>query len=380
MLPLSYAARNLLRQPGRALQTVFGSALVVALISFSAAFTSGIDASLSASGDPANVILLGAGSEESVERSEVAANVPGIVAASVAGLASDFGQIAVSGEIVHNGLISAGDGPARQAILRGVTPAALAVHRAVRVSEGQWPGPDEVLVGARAATQLGLPEDALTVGSSITFEGRQLRISGRFIGPGTVLESELWLGLSDLMEATRRDSLSCVIARRDRAELADLAYFCSTRLDLELIALAEDAYYARLSTFFAPLKMISWLTAALIAAGAVFGGLNTLFVAIVARMSELASLQAIGFPRRALALSLLIESLLACLAGSALGLAACLFLLDGMSLAFSAGAFVLHFGPQQLTLGLATGVALAVIGIIAPTWRCLAPPLTSTLR
>lgn len=379
MLPLDYALRNLLRQPGRCLQLILGSALVVVLVSAAESFGTGMQESLGATGDPANVIILGAGSEESVERSEVDLQVEGIIAASIAGLAEEQGRPAVSGEVVFNTFVHVDDERV-PAILRGVTPAALAVHRRLRLVEGHFPGPDEILVGAQAHRVLGVAPERLAVGQTLHFEGHDYRISGRAIAPGTVLESECWIDRSDLMAATGRDGISCVIARLDSATPSDIELFAAMRQDLEIVAIDAATYYQQLGDFLQPIAWMAWATALLIALGAVFGGLNTLYAAFAARAAELASLQAIGFRRLAIAWSLLQESLIATLTGTALGLIAAVLLLDGITVVFSIGVFALLVTPSTLLLGLATGSALGIIGCIPPAWRCLAPPLPVVLR
>lgn len=86
MLPLSYALRNLFRDKSRLFQTVGGSALVVMLVMAAAALNDGMKQVLSASGSPRNAILLGAGSEESMQRSEVSAQLSGIAEATIRGV------------------------------------------------------------------------------------------------------------------------------------------------------------------------------------------------------------------------------------------------------------------------------------------------------
>lgn len=380
MLPLSYALRNLVRSPGRFVQLVLGSALVVLLLCLAAAFHHGMDQALIASGDPANVLVLGAGSEESVERSEIPASVPTILAASIAGVAEDHGQAAVSGEVVYNGLVTVAGAEPEQALLRGVTPAAMQVHRQLRVVAGRFPGPDEVMVGAGAALAMGVDPADLAIGSTIQIEDQDYRVAGRFVAPGSVLEAELWLPRGELMALSGRDTLSCAVLRLGSAEFADVEYFCATRLDLELVAIPETAYYAKLSAFFGPIKLMAWLTAALVAAGALMGGLNTLYAAFAARIRELATLQAIGFRRWMIALSMLQESVLATTAGALLALAVGLAVVDGLSVAFASGVFALRFDPGVMLLGLLSGLVLGVAGCVPPLWRCLAPSLASTLR
>ena len=379
MVPFHYATRNLLRQPWRLVQITTGIALVVAIVAFAAAFSSGMQASLATSGDPKNVILLGSGSEESVERSEVSATVPGVVAGSVSGLAMAGSEPAVSPEVYYNGMVTV-QGTQAQAILRGVTWQALAVHQSVRLIDGNFPGPDEIMVGSRTAAWLGIPGEQLALGETISFEGRDYRISGHFVAPQTVLEAELWLDLNDLMAVTQRDTLSSVVVRMDTATAGSLDLFATSRLDLEIVAIAEDVYYQQLGHFFQPIRIITWVTAILVALGAIFGGLNTMYAAIASRSKEMATLQAIGFRRWMLLISLMQEAAMTGLLGAALGIVLALYVIDGQSIAFSTGVFALLLTPETLVAAMLLGLGLALVGTLPPAIRCLYPSLSQTLR
>ncbi len=380
MLPLDYAARNCLRSPSRLLQLIIGSALVVLLVCFASAFGRGMDKSMQSSGDERNIIILGSGSEESVERSEVAMSSEGIIEASIQGIAKDLDSYAVSGEIYYNGLIKINNGIEAQAILRGVTERALQVHQQVRLTNGHWPGPGEIIVGARVHQRLAIDPDSLTIGKYIEFEQDRYRISGTFVAPNTVLEAEIWMDRQDIMTGTQRESLSCVVLRLDQASFSDVEYFTKTRLDLELITLKESEYYEQLSSFYQPISFMAWATALLIAAGAVLGGINTLYAAFAARQRELATLQAIGYSRLVIFISLLQESLMAVLMGTMLALTIGLFLIHGWSISFASGVFTLDWDAHILLLGLLAGLSLGIVGTFAPAWRCLAPNLTASLR
>jgi len=160
LLPFEYAARNLGRSPLRLLISVLGSVLVVVLATAAFAFVRGMDRSLVGSGSPNNVILLGAGSEESIERSEIGAGVASQARASVDGIKAIAGQALVSPEVhVALGVALGPDAdPTGQAVFRGVTPTAFSVHPQVRIVEGRAPGvgADEVIVGELTATRLGV--------------------------------------------------------------------------------------------------------------------------------------------------------------------------------------------------------------------------------
>jgi ABC-type lipoprotein release transport system permease subunit len=228
---------------------------------------------------------------------------------------------------------------------------------------------------------LGVPEEALRPGSTIGFEGESFEVAGVFAAPGTVLESEIWFARGDLMALTQRETLSCVVLRmEDRDGLAAADLFAKQRFDLELSALRESDYYAGLSRFYAPIRTMAWITALLVGAGAVFGGLNMLYAAFASRLREMATLQAMGFRRPALFLSILQESLLATLLGTLLAGWIALLLLDGRAVNFSLGTFRLEISGTVALAGLGAGLALGVIGTIPPALRCLRTPLPAALR
>jgi putative ABC transport system permease protein len=381
MLPFSYAVRNLFRSKSRLLQTIGGSAAVVLLVMVAVAINQGMKRVLAASGSEHNVILIGAGSEESIQRSEVAERAAGIAEAGIPGIHEALGVRAVSGEIQYMSYLSLSDGRRTQGLFRGVTPQALLVHSQVRLLEGAFPSSGQVMLGRYAWRKLGLGEEDLKTGGRILIDGQELEISGTFAAPGTVLESEIWATLGDLKVIAKRDTLSCVVVRLDDpADFAEADLFAKQRLDLELSALRESDYYARLSAFFKPLRAMTWITAALIAAGALFGGVNTLYAAFASRVREMATLQAIGFRRGPLLLSLVQESTLACLIGTLIASMLAMIWLDGRTIPFSIGAFTIEIGPGGATSGLLTGVLLGLLGALPPAIRCLKPPLPSALR
>jgi putative ABC transport system permease protein len=351
-----------------------------------AAFVRGMDTSLRATGDPDNVIILGAGSEESIERSEIAASVAGLVAATIPGIRSSGGQPFVSPEVHVQLPITLEPGQERgpTVLVRGVTPAASLVHAQVQIVEGRLPRPgqDEVLVGAMSAVKLGVPPERLAIGEVLHIDGRPLTICGRFIAPGTVTQAELWVPLTDLKELTKRETDSCVVLTldRERASPADVEVFAKTRFDLEIVSTPELAYYARLSSFFAPIRAVAWITAGLIGLGGLFGGLNTMFAAFASRVREIGTLQALGFRRGAIVASLIQESVLATGVGALIASGLGVLLLDGVAVRFSMGAFGLRVDGMAMAVALASGVLLGLVGSLPPAVRCLRLPIPAALK
>jgi putative ABC transport system permease protein len=277
---------------------------------------------LGATGSEDNVILLGAGSEDSVERSEILASVPGILAASVPGIRTRAGVAYLSPEVhvmlpvftPESAKTAGGDSPRRQALVRGVTHGASLVHDSVALVEGRWPrtGEDEVLVGRMAPTVLGLPASDLAPGKSLVFGETTWTIVGTFAAPGTTVEAELWVPLTDLTTVTKRETISCVVVTLDPynedtgegAEPADLDAFAKTRPDLELVPSSRNASTtANWLISSGPSRFVVWVTAALIATGGLFGGLTTMYAAFASRIRELGTLQSIGYRRLAIVVS-----------------------------------------------------------------------------
>lgn len=384
LLPFDYAVRNLGRSPLRLAMSLLGATLVVMLVITAAAFVRGMERSLARSGSTDNVLLLGAGSEESIERSEISASVPGQGIASISGIKSRLGIPYVSAE-VHMALAvgtKADELPRTQAVFRGVTSSALLVHPQVRIVEGRMfnVGEDEVIVGALAPTRLKLPSQRLTVGQSIWVDGHRWTIVGRFEAPNTVMNAEIWCPLANLQILTRRDSLSCIVLTMEQGSFSDVDAFAATRLDLELVAMREGDYYRKLTDFYQPVRAMVWITAMLIALGGILGGLNTMYAAFSARVREVGMLLSLGYTRRAIVASFMQESMLAAAAGSLVGATLSLWFLDGVAVRFSMGAFSLVLDGTSMGIGLLAGLALGLIGSLPPTLRCLCFPISESLK
>jgi putative ABC transport system permease protein len=381
-LPFEYAVRNLGRNPARLLLTVGGSALVVLLVLTATGFVSGMQAAFVTSGREANVILMGSGSEESIERSEVPMRTSGIVAASLPGLIKRAGIDAVSPE-AHIAIPVTGIGTdGAMSVIRGIEPTAFLVHPEVRVVAGRPPrtGASELLAGMLVVRSMGFDPPESVIGTVVEIDEDPYTVVGIHEADGGVAEGELWTALTDLMATTQRDSVSCVVVTMDEAQFADLEAFAASRLDLELIAMPETDYYAKLSAFFRPIGLMVLVTAGLIAIGAVLGGLNTTYAAFASRVREIGTLQTLGYSRRAIALSLMQESVLAAAIGTLIACGLGVWLLDQVVVQFSMGAFGLRMDAGVMTWGLATGLLLGAIGAVLPAWRCLRLPIAESLK
>ena len=385
-LPFQYAVRNLGRSRVRLGASLLGSSLVVLLVLASGGFVRGMQLSLTShAGLHENIMILSTGSEEGVERSQIDAGVAGHAAASIPGLMQQAGVIYASPEIhaalpVRESATSTAD---LSAVMRGVRPVALLVHPEVEIVEGRppRPGEDELMVGDLAATRLGVPDSRLAIGKTLYFDDRDWTIVGRFRAPNTVMDAEIWLPVTDLQIATNRETtLSCVIVTLDTASFIDVDVFAKTRLDLEITALRERDYYSSIAAFYAPIRIMVLVTAALIATGGILGGLNTMYAAFAARVREVGTLQSLGFTRVAILTSLTEESVFAAACGALIGVVAGLAFIDGLAVRFSMGAFAIIIDPPVVLAGLLAGLVVGCIGAIPPAVRCLRLPITEALK
>ena len=227
---------------------------------------------------------------------------------------------------------------------------------------------------------MGLPASRFDLGQVVHFDQRPWKVVGVFEAGGTVIESEIWMPLEDLLIAAKRTTLSCVVATLNTAELADVDLFARQRLDLELVAMREKDYYDGLSAFYRPIQAVVLVTAALVALAGMFGGLNTMYAAFAARVREYGALQTLGFPRRAILLSAVQESVLASCIGAIVASAVAAALLDGLAVRFSLGAFGLIVDSPVLVVGLLAGLILGGIGALPPAWRCLRMTIPTALK
>lgn len=385
-LPFHYALRNLGRSRLRLAAFLLGSSLVVLLILASGGFLRGMQTTLTEHASlHENIMIIGTGSEEGVERSQIDVSIEGIAAASIPGLKQQAGIIYASPEI-HAAL------PVRESaestvdlhtVMRGIKPVALLVHPAVEIVEGRAPraGHDELMVGGLTATRLGVPAKRLALGQTLYFDDRDWTVVGRFTAPNTVMNAEIWIPLTDLQIATSRESsLSCVIVTLDTARFADVDAFAKSRLDLEISAIPEKKYYASIAAFYAPIRVMIIVTAALIASGGILGGLNTMYAAFAARVREVGMLQALGYTRLAIVTNLTEESVFASACGVLIGSAAGLVLLDGLAVRFSMGAFALTLDAPVVLAGVIGGLIVGCVGAIPPAIRCLRLPITEALK
>jgi ABC-type antimicrobial peptide transport system permease subunit len=382
-LPLKYNVASVTQRRLRSLLTVLGVGLAIFLAVLMTALSRGLLAATLRTGEDLNLLVLSKGAE-SMEFSAVDPNVYSALKAS-SDVAQAQGEALASPETYINTTVttpSDGVGAAGGiGLVRGVLPVAFAVHRQVRMAQGQPPQRGfQLAVGRLAATKLGLPAEALQLGRQLEFEGQTWTVSGVFDAPGTAFESEIWAPLDDLMVAGKRDDYSAVVlAAPDKAALDDLKFDLDTRTDIRVTSQVESTYYAALANQLKPVQLVSYVMTVILICGGLLAGMNTMFNSIAGRVRELAVLLVLGYQRRAVLASFILESVLLCLAGGLLGSLAG-FGLNGLPMKIPMGAFRFVVDWRTVVFGLGMAGVIGIGGALLPVGRVARLSVVEGLR
>ena len=271
--------------------------------------------------------------------------------------------------------------------LRGVEPAAFEVRPEVRIVQGAAfrPGRNEVIVGRAAAREFA----GLDVGSRLRWGDNEWEVAGIFTADDSIYESEIWTDVRVLQPAYRRGSgFQSVYARLESPDSFQRfkdALTSDPRLDVDVMR--EDDYYAEQSRVLRSLvNTLGNLIALLMAVGATFGALNTMYSAVAARSREIATLRALGFQGGPVVVSVMVESLLLALVGGLVGGGLAWAIADGYQTAtmnwqsFSQVAFSLTVTPRLLVGGIAYALAMGFLGGIFPAVGAVRTPIVVGLR
>lgn len=382
VLPWEYGVRNLLRRPVRTALTFVALAVVVLLVLAVVGFIRGLESSLARSGNPRVALVFSRGMGENLEYSSVPMRTSDLLAASLEGVQTRYGQRYASPELYLGTQVDLQrEAEPAFGLVRGVTPAALLVHNQVQLVSGRWPEAGEILVGRLAGTKLGAGPGRLEPGRSLDIEGRTWPISGVFAAAASTFESEIWCRLDDLQQALKRQDLSLVaLTLKPEADFADVELFCAERRDLELQTMSQVDYFATLQRDYRPVRQIAWLMVWLVGGAGVFCGLNTMYGAVAGRVRELATLQTVGFLRRAIVLSLVQEGTILAAGASLAAAGVAVIAFRETAVRFTMSAVELRIDGPTLLIGCGVGLALGILGSLPPAARILRLPVVEGLK
>jgi putative ABC transport system permease protein len=371
---------------GSAMATVIGIAGVVAVFVSVLSMAAGFKRAMTVSSPPDSAIVLRSGADSEMvsgfsrEQTQLIADAPGV-------RRTDKGPLSSAELFVIINLPKRTTGTDANVPLRGVEAPALLVRDNLKITKGRmfdW-GKDEVIVGDGAVQEFS----GLEVGSTIKVGRYSWPVVGIFTANGSVDESEIWTDAKVLQAAYHRgDSFQSVRARLTSPDdFQKFKDFLTTNPQLTVKASRQAEYYADQSEAMTRLiTTLGFSIAFLMAIGAVFGALNTMYSTVAARTREIATLRALGFGGGAVVVSLMIESLLLALLGGVAGASLAYFAFNGYHTStmnfqsFSQVAFAFRVTPQLLLQGMSWAMAIGLIGGLLPAIRAARLPIAAALR
>ncbi|MEA2571784.1 MAG: putative transport system permease protein [Acidobacteriota bacterium] len=384
-IPFKYNIGNLTSRRVSTLLTIIGIGVVNAVLVSMLALWNGVKHTTSSSGSAANLIVLRDGSETELSswfekgKENVIRTLPGIAKRS-------NGEPLVSPELMMLfKLPRKGDAKESNVEVRALRPVGFEMRPNVKMIEGRVfkPGLNEVIVAKRLHDRFA----GMDVGDSFKFGSTVWNVVGVFDAGGTAFDSEIWADLDYFAAARKRTSTysSILVQPVDAAALKSVKETVENDHRLQLMAKTEQKYYAeQTSGLFGVIILVGFVTIFMVV-GAILGTMNTMFTAVASRKRELATMRALGFKRRAILASIVIESAVVSFFGGVAGLIIAWpirFVTTGTTnfRTFSEVVFNFRIDWKLAATTLTIAVIAGVIGGLAPAISAAWMPITRALR
>jgi putative ABC transport system permease protein len=379
--------RSLPTRKGASFVVVIGIAGVVAVLVSALAMSTGLLKSMTNAGraDRAMVMRQGAANEMSSNVGRDAATI----IMDAPGVKKDAnGKPIASSEMMTLILHKKKDGGEVSIPLRGVGDNAFALRPEIKIIEGRMYEPtlNEVIVGKRAHSQYA----NLDVGSEITVRSTVWKIVGIFDSQGDTHESELMTNSTMLQVAMRRvgSAQSVTVMLDSPAAYAHFKDSLTSDPRLAVDVQTEIEYFAKQSaTLGNVIAIIAKVIGGIMAIGAIFGALNTMYSAVSNRLIEIATLRALGFGAIPIIASVLSEALVLALSGGVIGAFLGWLFFNGHTVSTAAGgvagesrAFDLIVSPSIVMQGILVASIVGIIGGLLPAIRAARLPVATALR
>lgn len=369
---------------GAASVIVIGIAGVVAVLVAMLAMAAGFRSTLGASGSDDSAIILRGGSQ--VEVNSVVTREQAVLLANLDGVArDDSGRPLVSPELAQViNLPTKADGNDANVQLRGIGALAWEIRPNVHMVSGRrfQPGLREVIVGQGVAGQYR----GVAVGDVLRLSNQDWNVVGIFAS-GDSMESELWTDIDTLASFYRRSAYQSVTVKLQGEDgLQRLQHGLETDPRLKLDALTTRDYFGKQASGLSRLiEILGTVIGAIMAVGAVFGALNTMYAAVATRAREIATLRALGFRGLPVVVAVMLETMFLALLGGLLGGGLAWLVFNGYSVStlsanFSQVMFAFEVTPALLWTGLKWALGIGLVGGLFPALRAARIPVTEALR
>ena len=383
-LPLKYNLRNIVVRKGSTVATAFTIGLTVAVFLLVMALARGIDLTLASSGEPLNMIVLREGSTAELNSSITREQFNDLI--YLDGVERENDKPLATAEIIT--LIykpRKGMSQGSNVTIRGVGPMSFKLRSGFQIIEGRMfqPGLTEAVVSKRIAERF----QGLEIGDKFRIQTTDYTVVGLFDSAGKAFESEAWVDNNSLASTTKRESFSSALLRvKDQNALTALAKRITDDPKLHLKAMSERTFYEdQQGTASGALRGLAYFVAFIMAIGAGFAGMNTMYAAVARRTKEIGTLRVLGFSRGSILLAFLLESVSIALIGAAIGILLTLplnFVSTGTSnfATFSEIAFNFRVTTDLMLTALIFGAVIGFIGSLLPSIRAARFRIVDALR
>jgi putative ABC transport system permease protein len=390
-IPIVYNFRSVRARWTSTIVAVIGIAGTVGVFIAMLSLARGFRATLVASGSEDNALIVRGGATSEMTSGVPLASVK--IIQDAPGIARGADGPLVTPEVVLIAPIPLrSTGTDANVQIRGVSPNVLAIRKRadksqIKFVEGRMfqAGLNEVIVGKSA----NVSYSGLTLGNTIGLGSVRWQVVGIFDGGGSAFDSEVWADSHLLSGAYKRpdtfySSVTIHLTSPDALQQLQDAVTSDPRLNVDVTR--EIDYYSKQSTRMTQLiTILGGFVAAIMAIGAIFGALNTMYSAVAERGREIATMRALGFGSVNVVLSFLFEALLISFVGGLLGCLAVLPL-NGLTTGamnwqtFSHLAFAFKITPLLLVIGVVFALAMGVLGGMPPAIRAASRPVAHALR
>ena len=384
-VPFSYTWRNLAARKLTTLLTACGMALVVFVFATVLMLEEGLRKAMVETGSPNNVIVTrrSAGTEVQslVERNQVAIveNQPEVA------YGIDGARLASKETIVLIALTKRDSNKASNVLIRGVGQKGIELRPQVEIAEGRMflPGSTEIIAGKNIAERY----KGAGVGETLRFAQREWTVVGIMDAGKSGFDSEIWGDVDQLMQAFRRPVYSSVILKlNDAAAFPHLKSRIEDDPRLTLEAKRESVFYAEQSQVLANfIRYLGMMLSIIFSAGAIIGAMITMYASVANRATEIGTLRALGFRRRNILATFLVEALMLGAAGGVIGLAMASFMqfftistMNWQSFSELAFSFILNL--KIIVKSLAFALIMGVVGGFLPAVRAARLNIVDSLR
>lgn len=385
-LPLSYNFRNIKERWKTSVLAIGGIALVVTVFVTLLSMAAGFRTALRSTGRVDNAIIVQQGSLSELTSWLSREHANKIMADARIARGADGRPLASCEVVVINSLPRRTDGQGTNVTVRGVTPVAFDVRGGIKIIDGRkfQPGLYELIVGQRIRERVR----GLDLSSTMKFQNTNWKVVGIFAADGGSFESEVWADYTAFEPVVRRGGgcESLTVRMADAAKIGGFDKDLRGDPELRVQAENERQYYEdQAGPVAMSLTGLAVFVAVVMGLGAVFGAMNTMYAIVSARTREVGTLRALGFSRRAVLFSFVVESTLLAVIGGAIGCALAipmngLSTSTGQTPSFSEIAFAFKITPPGLIAGMVFAALMGFAGGLLPAIRAARLPIATALR